>query len=93
MWVTNSVPVTSGGRQSCSGMYPVRVRIRSAPTAVSRPSTLARPLVGETRPSRILIRVDLLAPFAPISPVIPGENTVVSPSRAVTPRGYRLVSA
>ena len=37
--------------------------------------------------------MDLPAPFAPISPVIPGAKATVSPSRAVTPRGYCLVSA
>ena len=83
-WVTNSVPVTSGGRQSCSGMYPVSVRIRSPLAAASWPSTTARPLVGGSRPSRILMSVDLPAPFAPTSPVMPGANATVRPSSAVT---------
>src|SRR6516162_9053120 len=45
------------------------------------------------RPSRILIRVDLPAPFAPIRPVTPGATVTVSPSSAVTLPGYTLVSA
>src|SRR5215471_8962028 len=45
------------------------------------------------RPSRILIKVDLPAPFAPISPVTPGATVMVSPSSAVTFPGYTMVSA
>jgi hypothetical protein len=55
------------------------------------PSTSARPSVGRSSPSRILIRVDLPAPFAPTSPVTPGPAVTVSRSRAVT-RGKRIVS-
>ena len=58
----------------------------------SWPSTVAWPLVGGMRPSRILISVDLPAPFAPTSPVTPGATLTVSPSSAVTFGGYRLVS-
>src|SRR5579875_3611758 len=92
-WVTSSVAVTSGGRQSCSGMLPSRVLIVSPLAWQSRPSTVARPLVGGTRPSRILISVDLPAPLAPTSPVTPGATATVRPSSAVTFPGYTLVSA
>src|SRR5579864_4563832 len=58
----------------------------------SWPSTLACPLVGGMRPSRILIRVDLPAPLAPTRPVTPGATVTVSPSSAVMFPGYTLVS-
>src|SRR3954454_5160967 len=58
--------------------------------ATSNPSTLARPEVAGNNPSRILIRVDLPAPFAPTSPTIPGCSSKLSWSRAVTAL-YRLV--
>src|SRR5262249_7395834 len=51
------------------------------------------PLVGTSRPRRILISVDFPAPLAPISPVTPGATGTVRPSSAVTPPGYTLVSA
>src|SRR6201995_345946 len=54
---------------------------------------MARPLVGGTRPSRILIRVDLPAPLAPTRPVTPGATETSRPSSAVTSPGYTLVSA
>src|SRR5580704_13837915 len=73
-------------------MYPSRVLIVSPLVSQSWPSTLAWPLVGGTRPSRILINVDLPAPFAPTSPVTPGPTLTVSPSNAVTWPGYTLVS-
>ena len=84
MWTTNSVAVTSGGRQSCSGMYPTRSRIRVPSVSTGRPSTSARPEVAGSRPSRILISVDLPAPLAPTSPVTPSGRSTVRPSRAVT---------
>ena len=58
-----------------------------ASVAQSRLSTLACPLVGGSRPSRILIRVDFPAPLDPTSPVMPGSMTTVSPSSAVTGPG------
>ncbi len=58
MWTTNSVAETSGGRQSCSGMYPTRSRMSAPLVATSRPSTSARPSEAGDRPSRILIKVD-----------------------------------
>src|SRR6516165_1931871 len=79
--------------QSCSGMYPVSVLIRSPLVVTSWPSVAAWPLVGGSRPSRILISVDLPAPFAPTSPVIPGGTATVRLSSAVTSRVYCLVSA
>src|SRR6516164_10660850 len=73
-------------------MYPSRVLIVSPLVPQSWPSTLAWPLVGGSRPSRILIMVDLPAPFAPTSPVTPGATVTVSPSSAVTFPGYTMVS-
>src|SRR5271169_3108362 len=73
-------------------MYPSRVLILSPLVSQSWPSTLAWPLVGGRSPSRILIKVDLPAPFAPTSPVTPGATLTVSPSSAVTSPGYTLVS-
>ncbi len=93
MCVTNSVAVMSGGRQSCSGMYPVSARICSACCTVSSPRTLAVPLVGGSNPSRILISVDLPAPFAPIRPVIPGPTAIVRSSSATIAAPNRLDSA
>src|SRR3954447_9908836 len=58
--------------------------------ATSNPSTLARPEVAGNNPRRILIRVDLPAPFAPTRPTIPGWSSKLSWSRAVTAL-YRLV--
>src|SRR2546423_11250825 len=92
MCVTNSAATRSGGRQSCSGMYPTRPRTVSPSFAGSIPRTRTPPVVGAISPSRILMSVDLPAPFAPTSPTIPGSTSTVSASRAVT-RGYLLVNA
>ena len=54
--------------------------------------TSTRPLVGASRPRRILMSVLLPAPLAPTRPTIPGATSRVSSSRATTP-GNRLVSA
>src|SRR6185437_3958836 len=51
------------------------------------------PWVGSRRPRRILMRVDLPAPLAPIRPVTPVASATVRPARAGTPPGYTLVSA
>src|SRR3954470_2998989 len=60
--------------------------------AMSRPSTCAVPDVGGSRPSTILISVDLPAPLAPISPTTPDGTATVSTETAVTER-YLLVRA
>src|SRR5262245_9416002 len=59
--------------------------------AGSRPSTEVLPSVGGSNPSKILIRVDFPAPFAPTRPVTPVPAVTVRRSSAVT-RGKRLVS-
>ena len=52
--------------------------------ATSRPITEAEPLVGSSRPSRILRSVLLPAPLAPTRPMIPGSTSSVRESSAVT---------
>ncbi len=84
MWTTNSVADTSGGKQSCSGMYPTRSRMPAPWVATSMPRTEAVPSLAGERPNRILIRVDLPAPLAPTRPVTPGVISMVSRSSAVT---------
>ena len=92
MCVTNSAADTSGGRQSFSGMYPTRARTCSPCAVGSIPSTVLRPAVGANNPSSVLINVDLPAPFAPTSPVIPGSISTVRSANAVTRSEYRLVN-
>ena len=89
--VTNSVALMSGGRQSCSGMYPTRRRIAARSRTTSCPSSVAEPLDGSTSPSKILTSVLLPAPFAPTNPVIPDSIDTVSASSAMT-LSYRRVS-
>src|SRR5882672_2849291 len=57
------------------------------------PSTLADPLVGESKPARIFIVVDLPAPLGPMNPkTSPASSRSVSASNA-TSEPYRLVKA
>jgi hypothetical protein len=85
MWPTKSVAEESGGRQSCSGMYPTNWRTAGPSRRTSRSMTRALPDVGSISPSRSLRRVLLPAPLAPTSPTMPGSISRVSASRAVTP--------
>ena len=65
--------------------------MRSAWSTTSYPRTAADPEDGASSPSRILISVDLPAPFAPTSPMTPAGTDRVSPSSAVTaPRAAPL---
>ena len=52
---------------------------------MSKPSTVAEPLVGCSSPSRIFSSVLLPAPFGPTSPTTPGSTRSASESSAVTP--------
>ncbi len=64
-------------------MYPTRPRIAAPSLAGLRPNTRASPATGVSSPSRILINVDLPAPFAPTSPMTPGSTATLSESSAV----------
>src|SRR6187551_3242313 len=66
--------------------------MRGPSVATSRSRTLAVPAVAGERPSRILISVDLPAPFAPTRPTTPGGTSTVSCARAVIRPPYCLVS-
>jgi len=59
--------------------------------ATSRSRTVALPDVAAERPSRILMSVDLPAPFAPTRPTTPGGTSTLSCERAVTRPPYRFV--
>src|SRR5690349_14230930 len=50
------------------------------------------PAVGAIKPSMILMKVDLPAPLAPTSPMIPGSTATVRSCRAVTRVPYVLVN-
>jgi hypothetical protein len=78
------VAETSGGRQSLSGMYPTSRRISRPSDRQSIPKIWARPDVGGSRPSRILISVDFPAPLAPTRPTTPVGISTVSRANAVT---------
>src|SRR5260370_16094260 len=54
----------------------MRVRMISDSVATSCPSTAASPLVGVSRPQRIRIVVDFLAPLGPRNPKISPRFTV-----------------
>src|SRR5215218_8850839 len=74
-------------------MYPTSARTLNPSAIGSSPRTRAWPLLGASRPSRILISVLLPAPLAPTSPTMPGSTSTVRSASAVTPLAYRFVSS
>src|SRR5437660_3605712 len=74
-------------------MYPTRRLIFLASRTQSAPATVAEPLVGRARPTRILIVVVLPAPLGPTKPRIsPRATDSVKRSSAAT-RPYFFVNS
>ena len=93
MWVTNSAADRSGGQAVVLGHVadpgPDRRGVGGRVEAEHpRPDRWS----AASRPSRILIKVDLPAPFAPTRPMIPGSTATVRSDSAVTRPPYVLVS-
>src|SRR6516164_194980 len=64
-------------------MYPTRRLSFRASRTQSAPATVAEPLVGRARPTRILMVVVLPAPLGPTKPrICPRSTDMVSRSRA-----------
>src|SRR5580704_18574116 len=74
---------------SC-GRYPSNRRVASLLAIRSSPSSVAVPVSGSSKVARIFMKVDLPAPFGPISPNMPGGISSETPRRARTPPGYVL---
>ena len=66
-----SAAVCAIGRQSSSGMYPIRERTATGSCRGSASSTVVLPTVGRRIPRRMRMRVVLPAPLAPTSPIRP----------------------
>src|SRR6266511_3630336 len=88
MYDTRPMPVMSGMRQSCSGMYPIRSRT-AIPSAMPWPRTVAVPAVGCNRPSRSRKNVVLPAPLGPTRPIAPsGMATLRSSTARISPKTF-----
>ena len=81
-----SRPVAIGSLPDFCATTPIRRRTWSGRLSTSRPCTTAVPWSGRASVVRILMVVDLPAPFGPSRPKITPRGTVMlSPSRARTP--------
>src|SRR5471032_3038937 len=66
---TKRTPLMEAMKASFSGMKPMRPRTSRAWVRMSRPKMRAVPEAGLWKPSRVLMRVDLPAPFGPSKPM------------------------